>query len=332
MALHVAVDVDVSLCSSCAAHYYRNSCMWRRPIRLQGMLISQSHLVNTNCNLKFNCKSGRACVAAAAATSSQILSSMKKNFFLGTSASNNKTTITTTMTSLNCNDMIATTVIDTSSKEYVQQHQHIHKRQQPVLLFDVMDTIVRDPFYQDIPSFFRMSLKELIDHKHPTTWIDFELGFINEKELARNFFKDGRPVDLEGLKNCMRNGYLYVQGVEELLSVLKQNNYEMHALTNYPIWYEMIEHKLKLSTYLSWSFCSCTIGKRKPDLEFYAEVVRRLDVEPENCIFIDDRMRNVEAAVESGMVGLQFKDAKMLSYELSLLGIQTKSQDDKIMS
>lgn len=28
------------------------------------------------------------------------------------------------------------------------------KRKLPVLLFDVMDTIVRDPFYQDIPAFF----------------------------------------------------------------------------------------------------------------------------------------------------------------------------------
>lgn len=29
------------------------------------------------------------------------------------------------------------------------------KRKLPVLLFDVMDTIVRDPFYHDVPAFFR---------------------------------------------------------------------------------------------------------------------------------------------------------------------------------
>jgi len=28
------------------------------------------------------------------------------------------------------------------------------KRKLPVLLFDIMDTIVRDPFYEDVPAFF----------------------------------------------------------------------------------------------------------------------------------------------------------------------------------
>jgi hypothetical protein len=39
-----------------------------------------------------------------------------------------------------------------------------------------------------------------------------------------------------GLKNCMRRGYSYIEGVEELLHALKQNNYEIHAFSNYPIW------------------------------------------------------------------------------------------------
>lgn len=34
----------------------------------------------------------------------------------------------------------------------------------------------------------------------------------------------------------MRRGHNYLEGVEELLFDLKQNDYEMHAFTNYPIW------------------------------------------------------------------------------------------------
>lgn len=194
-------------------------------------------------------------------------------------------------------------------------------RKLPILLFDIMDTIVRDPFYHDVPAFFRMPMEELLECKHPTAWIEFEKGLINETELARKFFKDGRDFDLEGLKNCMRRGYSYIEGVEGLLRALKQNNYEMHAFTNYPIWYEMIEDKLKLSTFLSWTFCSCTIGKRKPEPDFYLEVLRHLDVEPASCVFIDDRMRNVEAAEDVGIVGLHFKNADSLRQDLSLLGI-----------
>ncbi|GER28911.1 haloacid dehalogenase-like hydrolase superfamily protein [Striga asiatica] len=191
----------------------------------------------------------------------------------------------------------------------------------PILLFDIMDTIVRDPFYQHIPSFFGMSMKELLECKHPTAWIEFEKGLISEMELARMFFKDGRPIDLEGLKSCMRQGYTYIPGIEELLADLKKNGYEMHACTNYPIWYEIIEEKLKLSTFLSWTFCSCLMGKRKPDPDFYMDILKHLNVEPACCIFIDDRMRNVEAAIDVGFNGIQFKNVELLRNELANLGV-----------
>ncbi|XP_057801761.1 flavin mononucleotide hydrolase 1, chloroplatic-like isoform X3 [Salvia miltiorrhiza] len=140
-------------------------------------------------------------------------------------------------------------------------------------------------------------------------------------ELAQKFFKDGRPLDLEGLKSCMRRGYAYIEGVEDLLTDLKNNGYEMHTSTNYPIWYEIIEEKLKLSSYLSWTFCSCTMGKRKPDPDFYMDMLKHLKVEPTCCVFIDDRMKNVEAALHAGFNGIHFKTADSLRKDLSNLGI-----------
>lgn len=125
----------------------------------------------------------------------------------------------------------------------------------------------------------------------------------------------------------MRRGYSYIDGIEELLCNLKENNYEMHAFTNYPIWYRLIEEKLNISTYLSWTFCSCMIGKRKPDPDFYLEVIRHLRVDPTSCIFIDDRLRNVEAAIEIGINGLQFKNANLLRQDLSKMGIDISTDD-----
>ncbi|KAJ4848337.1 Flavin mononucleotide hydrolase 1, chloroplatic [Turnera subulata] len=221
----------------------------------------------------------------------------------------------------------------TRSKAVVVERCKMPRRKQeklPVLLFDIMDTIVRDPFYEDVPRFFGMSFKELIDSKHPSSWVDFEKGIIDEMELARNFFKDGRSFDLEGLKKCMMNGYSYIDGVQELLCALKRNNYDMHAFTNYPIWYNLIEEKLSVSRYLSWTFCSCVTGKRKPDPDFYLDALRLLEVDPENCIFIDDRLGNVEAAIQVGMKGLQFKNADLLRADLSQLGIHLSSNEQYI--
>ncbi|KAL8171844.1 hypothetical protein V2J09_023648 [Rumex salicifolius] len=203
------------------------------------------------------------------------------------------------------------------------------ERKLPILLFDVMDTIVRDPFFEDIPAFFGMPFKELIECKHPTAWLEFETGLIDEDELARKFFKDERKFDLEGLKSCMKRGYAYLDGMEEMLDELNRKSYEIHAFTNYPIWYEMIEEKLKLSSYLDWTFCSFIIGKRKPDPDFYKEVFQQLEVDPGNCIFIDDRMKNVEAAISVGMNGLQFKSAALLRQDLFALGVDLSSDEVK---
>ncbi|KAL5566736.1 hypothetical protein UlMin_029900 [Ulmus minor] len=110
---------------------------------------------------------------------------------------------------------------------------------------------------------------------------------------------------LFGLKDCMKKGYSYLEGVEELLCSLRQKNYEMHTFTNYPIWYEMIEDKLQISRYLSWTFCSCKNGKRKPDPDFYLDALEHLEVDPANYIF---------AAIAVGIVGLHFKNADILAH------------------
>ncbi len=51
--------------------------------------------------------------------------------------------------------------------------------------------------------------------------------------------------------------YRYLDGMPALLSRLKAAGYPMHAMSNYPSWYRMIEDKLQPSQYLSWTFVSC---------------------------------------------------------------------------
>ena len=51
--------------------------------------------------------------------------------------------------------------------------------------------------------------------------------------------------------------YEYLPGAQELLQQLQQAGHEMHIVSNYPVWYEWIEEKLRLSQYLPWTFVSC---------------------------------------------------------------------------
>ena len=122
-------------------------------------------------------------------------------------------------------------------------------------------------------AFFGLSFKELLAAKHPTAWLDFERGVLDERAFFATFFADGRAVDGDGLRAAMRAAYAFVPGMEPLLSRLHAAGYEMHAFSNYPDWWRLVEERLELSRFLSWTAVSCLPalrGARKPEPEAFA--------------------------------------------------------------
>jgi HAD superfamily hydrolase (TIGR01509 family) len=119
-------------------------------------------------------------------------------------------------------------------------------------------------------------------------------------------------VDAAALRDAIVSGYRWLPGMEALLAELCAAGVELHALSNYPDWWRLIEERLRLSRYLRWSFVSCRTGVRKPDAECFLGAARALGVPPEQCLFIDDRPGNVAAAESVGMPALLFTDAASL--------------------
>jgi HAD superfamily hydrolase (TIGR01509 family) len=190
-----------------------------------------------------------------------------------------------------------------------------------VVLFDVMDTLVRDPFFHEVADFFGCSLEELLAAKSADAWPEFETGRIDEETYARRAFKDGRDYDHAGMRAVMLDGYAWIEGMEELLTELSGRGVAMHALSNYPEWFRMLDDKLGVSRYVPWTFVSCRTGVRKPSAEAYLGAATALGVEPGRCLFVDDRDGNVSAARAVGMAALRFEDAASLRDELRRLGL-----------
>ncbi len=191
----------------------------------------------------------------------------------------------------------------------------------PVLLLDVMGTLVRDPFFDEMPAFFGLTLEELLKVKHPSAWVEFEHGHIDEAACMERFFLDGRTFDVEAFKGHVAAAYDWLPGVEPLHAELSSRGLEMHALSNYTPWWRLIEERLALSRYLRWTFVSCVTGVRKPHPDAYLGAARALGREPASCVFVDDRRSNVTAAHAVGMPGLLFRDAATLRAELAALGV-----------
>lgn len=189
------------------------------------------------------------------------------------------------------------------------------------VLFDVMGTLVHDPFFVEVPRFFGTDLRTLVARKHPTAWESFELGHIDEEGLAQQFFADGRRLDVEGLKRAMVDAYAFLPGIEALLGELHARGVAMHTFSNYPPWYRLIEAKLGLSRWMPWTFVSCEMGARKPDRAAYLHASTHLGVTPDQCLFVDDRQINCDAAHEAGMAAVRFTDAVALREALAARGL-----------
>lgn len=190
-----------------------------------------------------------------------------------------------------------------------------------VVLFDVMDTLVHEPFHREMPEFFGMSMEELLATKHPTAWVEFELGRLTEEEFLGRFFRDGRAFDRAAFLRAVTGAYRWLPGMEELLAELARRGVEMHALSNYPQWFRTIEERLRLSRFLRWSFVSCLTGVRKPDARAFTGAAAALGRRAEECLLIDDREPNCAAARALGMAAVRFTSAEELGAELARRGL-----------
>jgi putative hydrolase of the HAD superfamily len=66
---------------------------------------------------------------------------------------------------------------------------------------------------------------------------------------------------------------------------------------------------------------SYEIGAMKPDPRIYREALRRAGLPAEACVFIDDRLGNVEGARRVGMHAFQFTSPEQCAADLESLGV-----------
>ena len=57
----------------------------------------------------------------------------------------------------------------------------------------------------------------------------------------------------------------------------------------------------------------------KPDLVIYQTLMERYDLQPEECVFLDDTVRNVEAAQALGIAGIVVTSQEQAKKELETL-------------
>jgi putative hydrolase of the HAD superfamily len=79
--------------------------------------------------------------------------------------------------------------------------------------------------------------------------------------------------------------------------------------------------KFSLDRYFSTFFSSCYLGLAKPDPKIYRLALDVTQRAPDECLFIDNRSINVEAAARAGIPTVLFESARQLRAALGERGV-----------
>lgn len=136
--------------------------------------------------------------------------------------------------------------------------------------------------------------------------------FPEHEALIRMFY--GRWEDMLG------------DAIDETVAILKKlidsKAYKMVALTNWS--HETFPVALAKFEFLHWFEGIVVSGEektRKPFKDIYELTLNRFNIKAENAVFIDDNLRNIEAANSLGINGIHFSSPKNLVNQLKSYNI-----------
>ena len=95
----------------------------------------------------------------------------------------------------------------------------------------------------------------------------------------------------------------------ELVRRLKNHGYCVYYLSNIPQdVLELLTERGVLAQF-DGGVASCEVQVNKPDPQIYKALLKKYQLKASECIFIDDRLENVQAAFALGFAGIQMKDS-----------------------
>lgn len=140
-------------------------------------------------------------------------------------------------------------------------------------------------------------------------WYLKDKGEITKAQMFERMAKRVPERLQETLKNCLDNWVECMgplKGARECVERMKKLGYKVYVLSNAGVdFYEYFPQYMNLE-YFDGIVVSAFIHELKPEHEIYDYLLEQYNLEPEECLFIDDRQDNVEGALAVGMHALRF--------------------------
>lgn len=165
--------------------------------------------------------------------------------------------------------------------------------------------------------------KETLEKEFREYSAKFQKGEISEDEvwsgvcIKLNIKKPDESLWKRAVEEVFRNR----EEVFNLVKSLKEKGYKVGFLSNTEV--PAMEYFLekKYDHYFDAVLFSCTEGRAKPEKEIYLTITEKLQVEPHEIVFIDDKEEFIEGAEKAGLNGIVFKTIEQIKERLRKLSV-----------
>ncbi|HYL82871.1 MAG TPA: HAD family phosphatase [Candidatus Angelobacter sp.] len=171
---------------------------------------------------------------------------------------------------------------------------------------------------------FRLDWEEFED-RHDLSFPAFDTGQITLNEyLDRTLFYRPQPFSREEFTAFMfAQSKEYAETRAVLDKVTASGRYFVGAINNEPL--ELNQYRIEafqLRRNFLVFFSSCYVRSRKPEETIFRVALEVSQRPPEKCLFIDDRLLNLESPRRLGMNTIHHQGAEQLRAELGKYGIE----------
>lgn len=156
------------------------------------------------------------------------------------------------------------------------------------------------------------------------TWHKAGMGLIDD-EVAFEEMAQNHSVDSKTIREWLFSKRKPNEEVLELISKLKPEVKTGIVSNSLKTIFHTFMNQYNLKDKFDALIISSEEQVKKPDEEIFRKVCHKLDVESEECMFIDNDWEHIEAAEKLGMKGLLFSNASHLKEEFEKYNLLTNN-------
>lgn len=180
------------------------------------------------------------------------------------------------------------------------------------VIFDCFGVLYPDAswnFFNSLKDTGKLTREKLLMHNEQA-----DLGKMSEEQYYK-YYSEQTGIPVQSIKDGVYANFSLNNDVFNVIKNLS-GKYRIGMITNAAAFDMFMLKRDGVEKYLDSIIVSASVGVTKPNPKIYQLSVKDLNVKPDECVFIDDRERNLDGAAKAGMECILFKNAKQLNKDL----------------